>query len=80
MDAAVHAATICSCVPAHHQPIRVTVFGRFSFFHTGQRADVPGLGAGGAVISFPLFELLGSFLWRAVAAGSLSFDELSYRR
>ncbi len=41
---------------------------------------MPGLGAGRAVVSFPLLELLGTFLWHAVAAGSVLFDELSHRR
>lgn len=75
-----HAVSMCSCVPAHCQPICVVVFGRFGFFCTGDRAVMPGLGAGWAVVSFPLLELLGTLLWHAVAAGSLLFDELSYHR
>lgn len=71
-------ASLCSCVPARRQTVCVVVvFVRFGFFGTGDRAVMSGLGAGWAVVSFPLLELLGTFLWHAVAAGSLFFDELS---
>lgn len=63
---------------AHRQTVRVAaVFVRFGFFGTGDGAVMSGLGARRAVVSFPLLELLGTFLWHAVAAGSLLFDELS---
>lgn len=69
--------SMCSCIPAHRQPIGVVVFGHFGFFRTEDRAVVPGLGDGWAVVSFPLLELLGTFLWHAFAVGSLLADELS---
>ena len=74
------AVRMCLIVPALRQPICVAVFGRFGFLHTGDRTVMSGLGSGRAVVSSPLFELLGTFLWHAVAAGSLLFDELSHHR
>lgn len=78
VNSAMHAGSMC--LPARRQPICVVVFGCFGFFHTGDGALMDGLGAGRAVVSFSLFELLGTLLWHAVAAGSLLFDELSHHR
>lgn len=69
---------MCSYIPARCQSICVG-FGCFSFFCIGDQAVILGLGAGRAVVSSPLLELLGTFLWHTVA-GSLLFDVLSCHR
>lgn len=74
-----HTVCMCSHLPTHGQSICV-VFGHFAFFHTGDRAVMLGLGTGRAVVSFPFLKLLATFLWHAVAAGSLLSEELSYHR
>lgn len=71
------AVSVCSCIPARCQPSGGVVFGQFGFFRTGDRAVMPDLGDGWAVVSFLLLELLGTFFWPAFAVGSLVFDELS---
>lgn len=71
-----NAPSMCLYPLAHQQHICV-VFGHFGFFCTGDGALMLGLGAGRAVVSLSLLELLGAFLWHTVAAGSLLFDELS---
>lgn len=71
--------SMCSYIPARSQPI-CAGFGCFGFFCIGDQAVILGLGAGRAVVSIPLLELLGTFLWHTVAAGSLLFDVLSCHR
>lgn len=68
--------SICMCVPAYSQ----LIFVRFGFFCTVDGAVKFGLGAGWAVVCFPLFDLLGTFLWHIVASGILLTDELSIHR
>ena len=64
--------SICSYVLAHSQSV-VIVLRCFGFFRTGDRAVILCLGA---ILSFPLFELLGSSLWHVVSAGILLNEEL----
>lgn len=71
--------SMCSYIPTCCQPMCVG-FGCFGFFCIGDQAVILGLGAGRAVVSLPLLELLGTFLWHTVAAGSLLFDVLSCHR
>lgn len=67
-------------VPAHGQPVCVAVFGGLGSLQAEDGAVTAGLGARWTVVSFPLPGLLATFLWHAVAAGSLLFNELSSRR
>lgn len=73
-------ASVCSLIPAHGQPIGVAFFLHFGSSGTGGLAVVSTLGDQRTVVSLLRSELLGAFLWHALAVGGpLLAGELSLR-